>query len=361
MRALTLWFIRQMGRYAVLPFAALIVVLCMVWLDLTLSTRSWLLLALTPVVAAAFAATAALAIGVLLANVKPDTSGSLDRTQAPGLWQLWDKFQNTGARVLAVDDDFNASIQEHRRFAGLFGRRVMMKVGLPLLLLMDDDAVSVVVAHEVGHARHMHISGTYKLVDFDAALDRFFDYVDPHNTVTGAVALHAFGWLKRWLDDQIIVDRRRAEFEADAVSAEMTSARLAARTLLLVEVYGQKLTALYHAYDEDLLRAVNPPRSPILRIRDLSARPVDWDEFWMVAGEIHAKTTDPKSDHPAMRDRLQALGFDDVMQLHPQTLGSRGAFLPSETIERLIADSDARWNRAAAEQLGYAGAKWVHA
>jgi len=361
MRVLTLWFIRTMGRYAVLPLAALILVACMIWLDLTLSTSSWLLLALTPFVAAAFSATAALTIGVLLASVKPNTFGSLDRERAPGLWQLWDKFQNAGGRVLAVDDDFNASIQEHRRFAGLFGRRVMMKIGLPVLLLLDDDAVAAIVAHEVGHARHMHISGTYKLVDFDAALDRFFDYVDPHNTATGAIAMHAFGWLKRWLDNQIIIDRRCAEFEADAVSAEMTSPRLAARTLLLVEVYGHKLTALYRAYDEELLRAVAPPKSPILRIRDLSAQPSDWIEFWTLAGEIHAKEADPKSDHPAMRDRLRALGFDDVMQLHPQIFGSRGSFLPPETVERLIADIDARWNRGAAEQLGDAGARWVHA
>ena len=361
MRVLTLWLIRIMGRYTVLPFAALIVVVCMIWLDLTLSTLSWFLLALTPVVAAAFAATAALAIGVLLAGVKPDTSGSLDREQARDLWQLWDKFQNTGGRVLAVNDEFNASIQEHRRFAGLFGRRVLMKIGLPLLLLLDDDAVTAVVAHEVGHARHMHISGTYKLVDFDAALDRFFEYADPHNTITGALALRAFAWLKRWLDDQIIIDRRCAEFEADAVSAEITSPQLAARTLLLVEVYGHKLSALYRAYNQELLGAVKPPRSPLLRIRDLSKQPLDWNEFWTVARELHAQTTDPKSDHPAMRDRLRALGFDEIMQLHPQMLGSRCSFLPPETIERLITDFDARWNRVAAEQLDYAGARRVHA
>src|SRR5687768_9980090 len=98
MRILTLWFIRTMGRYAVLPFAALILVACMIWLDLALSTLSWFLLALTPFVAAAFSATVALVLGVLLASVKPDTVGSLDRGQAPGLWQLWDKFQNNGTR-----------------------------------------------------------------------------------------------------------------------------------------------------------------------------------------------------------------------------------------------------------------------
>lgn len=120
MRVLTLWFIRALGRYAVLPFAAIILIACMIWLDLALSTLSWFLLALTPFVAAAFSATVALVLGVLLASVKPNTFGSLDRRQAPGLWQLWDKFQSTGSRVLAVDDDFNASIQENRRFAGLF-------------------------------------------------------------------------------------------------------------------------------------------------------------------------------------------------------------------------------------------------
>jgi Zn-dependent protease with chaperone function len=361
MRALTLWFIRRMGRYAVLPLAAAVLLACVIWLDLTLSTLSVPLLLLTPFMAAAFSATAALAIGVLLAGGKPDTFGSLDRVQAPGLWQLWDTFhgaENAGARVLAVNDALNASIQEHRRFAGLFGRTVMMKIGLPLLLLLDDDAVAAVVAHEVGHARHMHISGTYKLVDFHAALDGFFDYADPGNTITGAIAHYGFGWLQRWLDDQIIIDSRRAEFQADAMAAEMTSPQRAARTLLFMEVYSEKLTAIHDAYERDLLGAIKPPRSPMLRIRDLSRQPVDWDEFWVLASERSAQPADPKSTHPTVQDRLQALGFDDIKQLHPQMLGPRGALLPPETVERLIADFDARWNSLAAERL--AGGRLVY-
>lgn len=355
MRTFTLWFIRRLGRYAVLPFAAVVLLICMIWLDLTLSSLSVPLLVLTPVMAAAFSATAALAIGVLLARVKRDTFGSLDREQAPGLWRLWDKFngaENGRARVLRADGALNASIQEHRRFAGLFGRTVTMTIGLPLLLLLDDDAIAAIIAHEVGHDRHMHISGTYKLVDFHAALDGFFDYADPDNTITGAVAHSAFSWLQRWLDDQIIIDSRQAEFQADAISAEMMSPRLVARTLLLIEVFGHKLTALHDAYDKELLGAVRPPRSPILRIRDLGAHPVDWNEFWILASELCVEAPDPKSTHPPLRDRLQALGFDDIKQLQPQRLGARGSLLPPATIERLIADMDARWNRVAAERLG---------
>ena len=56
---------------------------------------------------------------------------------ASGLWAIWKELDQAFARscrTLLIDANFNASIREERRYAGLFEKHVTMTVGLPLLI-----------------------------------------------------------------------------------------------------------------------------------------------------------------------------------------------------------------------------------
>jgi hypothetical protein len=127
---------------------------------------------------------------------------AVDETAAPGLWAMWNEFDGAtprARRTLAIDADLNVSIAEHKRYLGLVHRHLTMRVGLPLLIVLDERAVRAVVAHEVAHARLQHTSGAVNLQEFIAAVDNLFDHVDPVSTISGRIAYPLLRSLLEWV------------------------------------------------------------------------------------------------------------------------------------------------------------------
>jgi hypothetical protein len=134
MRRLVLKTILRLGRYAVLPVAAFACAMSVAWL-IAFDRHSMLALAAAPIVLSAAPAAIALALGILLLPSRRDRNPSVDEAAAPGLWAIWNELDHAFARsdrTLRIDADFNASIGEESRYAGLFKRHVTMTAGLPL-------------------------------------------------------------------------------------------------------------------------------------------------------------------------------------------------------------------------------------
>jgi hypothetical protein len=155
MRRLVLKAILNLGRYAVLPVVALAGALLLVWL-MALDHYTIAALATAPVVFCVATAALALALGILLLPSRRDRDFRADEAAAPGVWAIWQELDRTfvrSERTLTIDDNFNASIMEEARYAGLFRQRVTMRIGLPLLIFMDKRAIRAVIAHEIAHTR----------------------------------------------------------------------------------------------------------------------------------------------------------------------------------------------------------------
>jgi hypothetical protein len=175
-----------------------------VWL-MAIDSHTILALAAAPIVFSGALAAIALALGLVLLPSRRDRHPKLDEETAPGLWLIWkelDRAFTRSGRTLLIDADFNASIREERRYAGLFKRHVIMTVGLPLLIILDERAIRAVIAHEVAHARLQHASGGANLADFIAASANVLYYADPDRTITGRLAHALLHSLLEWLDEE---------------------------------------------------------------------------------------------------------------------------------------------------------------
>jgi hypothetical protein len=122
MRRFVLQVILKLGRYAVLPVVAIAGVLLLAWL-IVLDHYTIAALATAPIVFCVGTAALALPLGILLLPSQRDRNFRADETAAPGLWAIWkdlDRAFARSGRTLTIDDNFNASIMEQSRYAGLF-------------------------------------------------------------------------------------------------------------------------------------------------------------------------------------------------------------------------------------------------
>jgi hypothetical protein len=122
MRRLVLNAILRLGRYAVLPVVALAGAILMVWL-MAIDRYTILALAAAPIVLCVATAALALALGILLLPSRRDRNSEVDEEAAPGLWLIWKELDGAftrSGRTLLIDTNFNASIMEESRYAGLF-------------------------------------------------------------------------------------------------------------------------------------------------------------------------------------------------------------------------------------------------
>ncbi len=229
MRTTILKLILALGRYAVLPVVAVALVVFSAWL-IALDHYQSLALVISPVVLPFTTSAVFLAFGLLLLPERSKPVPGVEEAAAPGLWAIWkdlDRKSDGVRRKLVIDGDVNATIGEQRQFMGLFGRRLTMTIGLPLLIVLDERAVRAVVAHEVGHAELQHTSGSANLYEFILAALNIFEYADPETTTTGRISATLLNALLEWLHGSVGErDTSLARYKATAHNqAERPSAR----------------------------------------------------------------------------------------------------------------------------------------
>lgn len=261
--------ILRLGRYAVLPVVALACVILAVWL-MAMDRYTITALVTAPIVFSIVLGASALAIGLLLLPSRKHREFEANVETAPGLWAMWTELDRNFARsrrTLLINTDFNASIGEVSRYAGLFGQHVTMTVGLPMLIVLDEPAVRAVIAHEVAHAELRHTSGCINLADFIAASENVFLYANPEWTITGRILRVLLHSLLEWLEREYRALSRENELHADLSSTERVGRTEAARALVLMEACGTRLADLvYKPLETEMLGAINAPPPPFERI-----------------------------------------------------------------------------------------------
>ncbi|WP_431206242.1 M48 family metallopeptidase [Bradyrhizobium betae] len=304
MKRLVLKTILRLGRYAVLPAVVLACVILAVWL-MAMDRYTITTLVTAPVVFSIFLGALALAIGLLLLPSRKHRDFEADEANAPGLWAMWKELDHSFARsrrTLLIDTEFNASIGEVRRYAGLFGQRVTMTVGLPMLIVLDERAVRAVVAHEVAHARLRHTSGSINLADFIAASENVFLYANPEWTITGRIVRALLHSMLEWLEKEYRALSRENELGADLGAAEQVGRAETARALVLVEACRTRLADLVFApLEKEMLGAIHAPSPPFERIvkQLVDIRAPEPMAAAAVAGL--SREHDPDLDAPALR------------------------------------------------------------
>ncbi len=345
MRKIILAVIRSFGRYTAVLIFAITCGVGALWL-LVLDKHPFLFFTLALLVIPLFMTSFALLIGVLFSGLGSQEGHFVTRADAPALWATWDEIAGEAneRRLLCIDGDLNASIGERRRFAGLWGKEVTMTIGLPLLMCLDSSALRSVVAHEVGHNCHNHTSGQANIAEFVGTTNTLFEYADPNHTMLGAVCHLLFGRFLNWLDAEALALSRLQELEADSAAAASQSAPIEARANILtaaaIEFYLQEIV---NPIEEELVGAIKAPAPPILRLEDRIGtlrNPMTIRKFAKIAWE---KQLEPEDTHPTLRQRLESLGYTELLDVEPLAQPASEALLPPATKSSLIEKLNQEW------------------
>jgi hypothetical protein len=348
MRRFVLKVILRLGRYAILPLVALACAMFVVWLW-AIDSHTIPALVAAPIIFPAALATIALAIGLVLLPSRRDRNPRAGEAAAPGLWVIWkelDRALARSGRTLLIDDHFNASIREERRYAGLFKRHVVMTVGLPLLILLDERAIRAVVAHEVAHARLQHTSGGSNLSDFIAASANVLYYADPDRTVTGRVAHALLHSLLEWLEEEYRALSRENELCVDADAARQVGRDEMARALVLMEAGSARLADIvFSPLEKELIGAIKAPTPPLQRIFEQldNLRAPDPLAAAAVLGLKHEE--DSKSTHPPLGTRLANLGFTDIPPIDAVQTSAIDQVLAPQAVREFTERFDGEWRK----------------
>jgi hypothetical protein len=346
--------ILRLGRYAILPIVALACAMFVVWLT-AIDRHTIFALATAPIVLSVTPAAIALALGLVLLPSRKDRNLKLDEAAAPGLWAIWkelDRAFTRSGRTLLIDTEFNASIREESRYAGLFRQHVTMTVGMPLLIVLDERAIRAVIAHEVAHARLRHASGGTNLLDFIGASENVLYYADPDRTITGRVAYVLLHSLLEWLGKEYRALSRENELGADGGAAEQVGRDEMARALVLVEAGGTRLTDLmYSPLQKEMLGAIKAPTPPLQRIFNQLEDIRSPEPLTAAAVAGLSREPDPDSTHPSFGHRLAHLGFTDIPPIDKVQTSALDQVLSRAAAKELHARFNDEWRKKAGERL----------
>lgn len=211
-------------------------------------------------------------------------------------------------RVL-LTDDFNAGVVQIPRL-GLFGWHLnYLLIGLPLLKSLSVEQFKAVLAHEFGHLAkgHGHLSNwVYRQ---RLRWDRLMQILETNQSAGRWLFKPFFNWYAPYFNAYSFPLARANEYEADATSARLTSPQTAAEALTCVSVVGSFLEERF--WPDIYKQASDSPQPGLMPYTNMGqqlARGLDETaaETWLE--QAMARETTLEDTHPALADRLRALG-----------------------------------------------------
>ena len=290
----------------------------------------------------------------------------LTRAEAPRLFDLIEEV--TGAldapRIhhVLVLDFFNAAVVQVPRFSFFGGYRNYLLLGLPDLQAASPEQFRATLAHELGHlsGNHGRFSGwIYRLRQTWAQLLMRLE----REQRWGSFFFTAFfNWYAPYFQAYSFVLARTHEYEADEAAARLTGAQNVAEMLIDTRLKGSYLEENYwpeiYRHAE---REARPVRDVYANLPLTLRQPMPQDT---VARQLHlalAEKTISDDTHPALADRLRALGYpsqngDDrewAKDYQPATVEQSAAdhYLGAHA-QTLAAHLDRAWQEGVAEQWG---------
>jgi Zn-dependent protease with chaperone function len=286
--------------------------------------------------------------------VKLDTPAGerLTRRTSPDLFRMLDelreRLRTPALHEVLLTPDFNAGVMQVPRL-GLFGwYRSYLFVGLPLMKSLTVEQFQSVLAHELGHLSRGHArtgNWIYRLRLIWQRLDHAFSETQHW----GAGPIRAFfSWYIPRFSATSFPLARSNEYEADAAAVNLTSARSAAQALTAVSIVGSYLSEKYwpriHSAARELPQPAFAPYSEFVAhaIRDVPAEELrSWQETALSTKTSYDDT------HPALADRLQAMGVE--ADFSPPLQGDSAEQLLGVERARLESVFDAQWRERVAE------------
>ncbi|MGH8629800.1 MAG: M48 family metalloprotease [Burkholderiales bacterium] len=276
----------------------------------------------------------------------------LTSADAPAMFAEIDDLRRKlrGPRIheVVLNEEFNAAITQIPRL-GVFGwQKNYLLLGLPLMQALSPGQFRAVLAHEYGHVAGAHGKFGAWIYRVRQTWHQLLEAMEKREGWLVNVFKRFFQWYSPFFSAYSFVLARAQEYEADRCAAQVAGRRPAAEALLNMSIKGGFLREAFwpEIYKRVEVEAV-PDAAPHRFMSDRINQPhaaIGADKYLEWALSQKTGTADT---HPALSDRLQALGERPhlpapVMETAAQRL--LGAALPEH-----VQCFDLRWRENIAQ------------
>jgi Zn-dependent protease with chaperone function len=295
-----------------------------------------------------------LVVGALLYTViralwvrqAPPEGEAVTPSDAPLLFalvgELQQRLKTPPIHCVLVTPELNAAISQVARM-GLFGwHRNYLVLGLPLMKGLTVEQLKSVLAHELGHLSRGHARAANRIYRMRLIWARLESSFQRQPRFGAGLIRQFFVWYIPYFNAVSFPFARANEYEADAASVQLTSARDTAQALTNVHVIGSYLAQQYwpaiHASAKDSPEPAFAPISGFVA-QSISEVPASDLERWRDAALN--QITSHVDTHPSLGDRLKAIGAP--AEFAPPLKGHGADELLGSALGRLEKTFDSRW------------------
>lgn len=241
-----------------------------------------------------------------------------------------------------VTDEFNAGVAQAPRL-GIFGwPRNYLLIGLPLLKALTAEQFKAVLAHEFGHLARGHGRVSNWIYRQRLRWGRLMELLDAAESKGGVLFKPFLRWYAPYFNAYSFPLARANEYEADATAARLTSPAAAAAALTGTNVVASYLSERYWPQVHRL--ADEQPQPGFMPYVGMAARMTQEVDEASSQGWLHqalARGTTVDDTHPALKDRLAAIGQAPRLALPPA--GSAADRLLGGALPAITEAFDQRW------------------
>lgn len=296
-------------------------------------------------------------VRALWVRLDDPTGYQLTRTEVPQLFIEVDSLRKPLCtprihRIL-LTNELNAAIVQTPRL-GVFGwYRTTLILGLPLLLALSPGQARAVIAHELGHLSGNHSRFHGWIYRVRIAWYRVMGAFDQADHWGGRILAKFFDWYAPYFHAYSFALARANEYEADAISAKLTSPRITASALVSLDVRQAVIDREYWTpLMEQTKETPLPPSHPVTGLaKFIQHQTIDNARWQEIFGNAVAVETGYADTHPALQDRLVALKVTLPEPITP-TITAAEKWL-GKYVEKICLEFDAQWieeNREAWKQ-----------
>lgn len=338
---------------AVLGFAVMVGAQLWLWL-----TRGWTAQSLVLGAGLLLVLLALVAIVRLLwVTVERPEGLEITAADAPALFTLIARLRRTvhGPQThrVILTTECEAAVAQTPRLGWLGWHQNTLVLGFPLLCALTSEELEGVLAHELGHlaGQHGRLHGWISRVA--ATWFRVTDKLESGRYLAAGVFNRFLRWYLPWFSVYAAVLSRMQERVADRAAIDAVGARVVAQALLTLELRAALLTeTLWPAVFAQAAYGAEPRVRPCRGFVDSLREdlPADQTRIWLE--EVLPRRTALDATHPALAERLAALGFSIEQARHLVRLAGSASSAAhrvlGEALPTLCDRLDARWRRAVA-------------
>jgi len=287
----------------------------------------------------------------------PEPTGArLAASDAPPLFELIGelcrRLEAPWPDEVLISPDFNACVLQ-RPMLGVFGRyRNYLMVGWPLMQGLTTDQFRSVLAHEFGHLSRNHGrlgSWIYRQKVIWSSLREHLEAGEDGSVVGSALIGRFIRWYEPRFAARSFALAREHEYEADRCAVEMTSREVAAESLVRIVAAGRWVAQEYQsARRREGEINPEPPADYFTRMAAELGRPLPEESAASWVREAWSRPTDLHDIHPALADRLRAMGVENPDQVPGAAIRpgpSAGSTLLGARNEQLGRELDQGWRQ----------------